>query len=75
MAMTSAKKSPGGRVNRHYRLANYLHRNCENYPTHEIGPISKILDINRGNRYLTVSSLASSKRRLPRQIRGGPSLS
>lgn len=53
------KEITGGRVNRHYRLENYLHRNCENYPTHEIGPISKILDINRGNRYLTISSLAS----------------
>ena len=24
-----------GRENRHYRLANYMHRNCDNYPTHE----------------------------------------
>lgn len=48
-----------GRENRHYRLNNYLHRNCENYPTHELGPIAKILNINRGNRFLTVSSVAS----------------
>ena len=39
----------GGEVNRHYRLRNYLSRNCENYPTHDIGPIAKLLDINRGN--------------------------
>ncbi len=38
-----------GKENRHYRLKNYLERNCENYPTHEIGPIAKVLDINRGN--------------------------
>ena len=35
----------GGHVNRHYRLDNYLLRNCENYPTHELGPIAKLLNI------------------------------
>lgn len=40
-----------GKEIRHYRLRNYIHRNCENYPTHEIGPIAKILDINNGNRF------------------------
>lgn len=49
----------GGYVKRHYRLDNYRKRNCENYPTHELGPIAKILDINRGNRMLTLSSFAS----------------
>ena len=49
----------GGYVNRHYRLDNYKKRNCENYPTHELGPIAKLLDINRGNRMLTLSSFAS----------------
>lgn len=44
---------------RHYRLRNYLTRNCENYPTHELGPIAKILKINRGNRMLTLTSTAS----------------
>lgn len=48
-----------GKENRHYRLRNYLSRNCENYPTHELGPIAKILDINHGNRMLTLSSTAS----------------
>ncbi len=43
----------------HYRQYNYLNRNCENYPTHEFGPIAKVLRINRGNRVLTVSSFAS----------------
>ena len=37
---------------RHYRLRNYMHRNAEVYPTHELGPISKFLNINRGNRML-----------------------
>ena len=48
-----------GHVNRHYRFDNYLNRCCDNYPTHELGPIAKLLDINRGNRILTVSSFAS----------------
>lgn len=48
-----------GREERHYRFRNYLGRNCENYPTHELGPIANVLDINRGNRMLTLVSVAS----------------
>lgn len=49
----------GGNVNRHYRLKNYIERNCENYPTHELGPIAKIIDINRGNKFVSLVSMAS----------------
>lgn len=49
----------GGRVNRHYRLEQYRKRNCENYPTHELGPIAKILNINRGNCMQTLVSVSS----------------
>lgn len=48
-----------GIENRHYRFRNYLARNCENYPTHELGPIARILGINHGNRMLTLASFAS----------------
>lgn len=48
-----------GEENRHYRLHNFQRRNGELYPTHEIGPIAKWLDINRGNRFLTLSAIAS----------------
>ena len=48
-----------GNVDRHYRLDNYIHRNCENYPTHELGPIAKLLNINRGNKMLKLVSVAS----------------
>jgi len=51
-----------GHVNRHYRLEEYKHRNGEIYPTHELGPIAKWLDINRGNRMLTLTSMASKSR-------------
>ncbi len=48
-----------GNINHHYRLRNYLGRNCENYPTHELGPIAKLLNINRGNQMLSLVSIAS----------------
>ena len=48
-----------GLENRHYRLNNYLHRNADNYPTHDLGPIAKILNINRGNRMISLTSMAS----------------
>ena len=48
-----------GEENRHYRLRNYLNLNCENYPTHELGPIAKILDINDGNRMVSLTATAS----------------
>lgn len=43
----------------HYRMAHYVKRNGENYPTHELGPIAKIFDINRGNRMVKLVSVAS----------------
>ena len=60
----------GGVKNRHYRLRNYLVRNCENYPTHELGPIAKILNINRGNRLLALTSMSSKARGLAEYIKG-----
>ncbi len=48
-----------GKLGHHYRYQNYLHRNCENYPTHEIGPLAMLLKINHGNRFLTLNSFAS----------------
>ena len=43
----------------HYRIAHYRDQNRENYPTHELGPISKVLGINRTNRMVKLSSFAS----------------
>lgn len=51
-----------GKENRHYRLKNYIERNCDNYPTHELGPIAKILNINKGN--LMESMFSSSSKSL-----------
>lgn len=43
----------------HYRRQNYIDRNCENYPTHDLGPIAKILGVNRGNRMTKLVSVSS----------------
>lgn len=61
-----------GIQNRHYRFKNYLYRNLDNYPTHELGPIAKILNINRGNKILTVSSVASKSAGLKEYIKNLP---
>lgn len=45
----------------HYRLAEYRDKDCENYPTHELGPISKVLNINRGNRFVSLTSFGSKR--------------
>ena len=58
-----------GKENRHYRLPHYIHHNCENYPTHELGPIAKLLGINRGNRMLRLVSVASKARGLAQYVR------
>ena len=48
-----------GDVNRHYRQDHFRLRNGELYPTHELGPIAEYLDINRGNRMLSLTAMAS----------------
>lgn len=48
----------------HYRIHSYIQRNCEQYPTHEFGPLSKILKLNRGNKMVTLSSFATKSRSL-----------
>ncbi|MDR0268163.1 Gfo/Idh/MocA family oxidoreductase [Paenibacillus sp.] len=58
-----------GREKRHYRLDNYIHRNCENYPTHELGPIARILNINHGNRMVSLVSMASKSKGMQEYIR------
>ena len=48
-----------GNIERRYRLRNYINCNCDNYPTHELGPIARILNITRGNRMVSLVSIAS----------------
>ena len=44
------------------RQRNFMLRNCDNYPTHALGPIAKLLNINRGNRMLSLVSMSSKAR-------------
>ncbi len=53
---------------RRYRLRNYTLRNCDNYPMHALGPIAKILNINHGNRFLSLVSMSSKARGLHEYI-------
>ena len=58
----------GGIDTHHYRLEEYKNHNCENYPTHELGPIAKILGINRGNRFVKLVSMSSKARGMEEYI-------
>ncbi len=58
-----------GKENRHGRLANFIHRNGEVYPTHQLGPICKLIDINRGNRLLYLCSMSSKAKGLNEWIK------
>ncbi len=60
-----------GNGRNHYRLRNYLNRNCDNYPTHDLGSIAKILKINHGNRLLSLTSTASKSKCLKEYIDSG----
>lgn len=58
-----------GKEKRHYRLGNYINRNCDTYPSHDVGPLMKILDINNGNRFVTLSSFSSCAKGLKDYIK------
>ncbi|NLF22041.1 MAG: Gfo/Idh/MocA family oxidoreductase, partial [Lentisphaerae bacterium] len=44
------------------RAFHNLRRNGDLYPTHALGPIAKILGINRGNRFVSLTSTATKAR-------------
>ncbi len=48
-----------GKDRDHYRYYNYIKRNCENYPTHALVPLGKVLKIGDGNRIVSLTSTAS----------------
>ncbi|MEL6274092.1 MAG: Gfo/Idh/MocA family oxidoreductase [Bacteroidota bacterium] len=51
-----------------WRTLHSVHRNGDLYPTHGIGPVANYLNINRGNRFLTLTSVASKARGLHNYI-------
>ena len=59
-----------GKERNHYRIHHYLHRNGDLYPTHGLGPVAKILNINRGNRFIKLSAMSSKARGLHTWLAG-----
>lgn len=51
-----------------WRTNHSVHRNGDLYPTHGIGPIAHYININRGNRFLTLNSFSSKARGLHNHI-------
>lgn len=43
----------------HFRMKHFSVRNCDYYPTHDLGPIAKLLKIGKGNRFVSLISVAS----------------
>jgi predicted dehydrogenase len=51
-----------------WRTLHSQYRNGELYPTHGLGPVATMLDINRGNRLLSLNSVATKSRGLHNYI-------
>jgi predicted dehydrogenase len=51
-----------------WRTNHSLHRNGDLYPSHGIGPIANYININRGNRFLSLCSFSSKSRGLHNHI-------
>lgn len=47
-----------------WRTQHSVHRNGDLYPTHGVGPVAQYININRGNRFVGISALASKARGL-----------
>lgn len=47
-----------------WRTHHSLYKNGDLYPTHGIGPVAMYMDINRGNKFNTISSFATKARGL-----------
>jgi predicted dehydrogenase len=58
-----------------WRTEHSVHRNADLYPTHGVGPIAMMIDINRGNRFESLCSFATKARGLHDYIvkKGGAS--
>ena len=52
----------------HWRTEHSVHRNGDLYPTHGIGPIAQYININRGNRFLSLCSFSSKARGLHNHV-------
>ncbi|MDP5172150.1 MAG: Gfo/Idh/MocA family oxidoreductase [Bacteroidia bacterium] len=51
-----------------WRTDHSVHRNGDIYPTHGLGPVATMTNINRGNRFVSLSSTATKSRGLQKYI-------
>lgn len=51
-----------------WRTNHSVHRNGDLYPTHGVGPIAQYININRGNRFLSLCSFSTKSRGLHNHI-------
>jgi predicted dehydrogenase len=57
-----------------WRTQHSVDRNGDLYPTHGLGPVAQMIDINRGNQFLYLTSMATKARSLHKYVvdKGGP---
>lgn len=51
-----------------WRTNHSVHRNGDLYPTHGVGPLAMMADVNRGNRFMSLSSFSTKTRGLHNYI-------
>jgi len=59
---------PGANGEAEWRTQQSIYRNGDIYPTHGVGPVAHFLDINRGNRFISLTSVATKSRGLHNYI-------
>lgn len=62
----------GAKGEARWRTQHSLKRNADLYPTHGVGPVATWININRGNRFLYLTSHATKSRGLHRYIVNNP---
>jgi len=55
-----------------WRTNHYVNRNGELYPTHGLGPVACMIDVNRGNRLTALSSISTKPKGLHRFVVNNP---
>ncbi len=61
-----------GRGESRWRTEHSVHRNADLYPTHGVGPVAVWMNINRGNRFVSMTSHATKARGLKKYILDHP---
>jgi predicted dehydrogenase len=59
---------PGAHGEAEWRTQHSIYRNGDIYPTHGVGPVANYLNINHGNRFVSLTSVATKSRGLHNYI-------